>query len=147
MDWLIWLVAGVVLLGIEAVTLAFVAVYFGVAALVAALCAAIGAPLWLQIVVFCAVSVLGLAMTRRIATRVLKGPVVKTNVHSLAGRRGIVTKPITGDDGRGQVRLGSDYWTARPYFDDGVELPEGTRVEVVKIEGATAVVVPIELAP
>ena len=147
MDWLIWLIVGVVLLGIEAVTLAFVAVYFGVAALVAALFAAIGAPLWLQIVVFCAVSVLGLAMTRRIATRLMKGPVVKTNVHTLAGRRGVVTKPITGDDGRGQIRLGTDYWTARPYFDDGVELPEGTRVEVVKIEGATAVVVPIELAP
>ena len=49
--------------------------------------------------------------------------------------------------GRGQIRLGSDFWTARPYFDDGIELPEGTRVEVVKIEGATAVVVPIELAP
>ena len=147
MDWLIWLIVGVVLLGVEAVTLAFVAVYFGVAALVAALFAGIGAPLWLQIVVFCAVSVLGLAMTRRIATRVLKGPVVKTNVHTLAGRRGVVTKTITGDDGKGQIRLGSDFWTARPYFDDGIDLPEGTRVEVVKIEGATAVVVPIELAP
>ena len=147
MDWLIWLVVGVVLLGIEAVTLAFVAVYFGVAALVAALFAGIGAPLWLQIVVFCGVSVLGLAMTRRIATRVMKGPVVKTNVHTLAGRRGIVTKTITGDDGKGQIRLGSDFWTARPYFDDGETIPEGAKVEVVKIEGATAVVLMIDPTP
>ena len=144
MDWLIWLIVGVVLLGIEAVTLAFVAVYFGVAALVAALFAGIGAPLWLQIVVFCAVSVLGLAMTRRIATRVMKGPVVKTNVHTLAGRRGVVTKSITGDDGRGQVRLGSDYWTARPYFDDGNGIPAGAKVEVMKVDGVTAVVLQID---
>lgn len=145
MAWLVWLLIGVGLLVIEAVTLAFVAIYFGVAGLVAALIAGLGAPLWLQVVVFCAVSLLGLGLTRRIATRALRGPVVKTNVHGLVGRRGIVTKPISPDQG-GQIRIGGDYWTAQPYFDDATLIPEGARVEVMKVEGVTAVVIPIESA-
>jgi membrane protein implicated in regulation of membrane protease activity len=144
MDWLIWLLVGVGLLVAEAFTLAFVAVYFGVAALVAALIAGVGAPVWLQVIVFCAVSLLGLASTRRLATRVFRGPVVRTNVHSLAGRRGIVTKAISVDEGKGQVRIGTDYWSAKPYFEDAPVIPEGTRVEVLKVEGVTAVVMPVD---
>jgi membrane protein implicated in regulation of membrane protease activity len=89
------------------------------------------------------VSLTGLALTRRIATRAFRGPVVKTNVHALVGRRGIVTKPISVDAGTGQIRIGGDYWTARPYFDDTPEIPEGARVEVMGVEGVTAVVMPL----
>jgi membrane protein implicated in regulation of membrane protease activity len=144
MDWLIWLLIGVGLLIGEAFTLAFVAVYFGVAALVAALIAAFGAPVWLQVLVFCAVSLLGVTLTRRVATRIFKGPAVKTNVHTLTGRRGIVTVAISSDEGKGQVRIGTDYWSAKPYFDDSPVIAEGTRVEVLKVEGVTAVVMPID---
>jgi len=141
--WLVWLLVGVGLLILEAVTLAFVAVYFGVAALVAALIAGIGAPLWLQVLVFCFVSLAGLRLTRRIATRALRGPAVKTNVHALVGRKGVVTKPISPDEG-GQIRIGGDYWTAKTYFDDAPVIPEGARVEILKVEGVTAVVMPVE---
>jgi membrane protein implicated in regulation of membrane protease activity len=142
-DWLVWLLVGVGLLVVEAFTLAFVAIYFGVAALVAAFVAGLGAPLWLQVVVFAAVSLTGLALTRRIATRAVRGPVVKTNVHALVGRKGIVPKPISLDAGTGQIRIGGDYWTARAYFDDTPEIPEGARVEVMRVEGVTAVVMPL----
>ncbi len=142
MDWVVWLVVGVVLLGIEAVSLAFVAVYFGVAALVAAFVAGVGAPLWLQLVFFGAVSLLGLFLTRRIATRVLRGPAPKTNVHTLVGRRGVVTK-VLDDADAGQIRVGSEYWTARAYFDDAGEVPIGAKVEVMKVDGVTAVVMPL----
>ena len=144
MAWLVWLLLGVGLLVLEAVTLAFVAVYFGVAALVAALADAAGAPVWLQVVLFCAVSLAGLAATRRLATRVFRGPPVRTNVHSLVGRRGVVTKPVPADGGTGQVRLGADYWSARAYFEDAPAIPEGTRVEVMKVEGVTAIVMPLD---
>ena len=141
--WLVWLLVGVGLLVLEAVTLAFVAVYFGVAALVAAAADGFGAPVWLQVVLFCAVSLAGLAATRRVATRAFRGPVVRTNVHGLVGRRGVVTKAVS-PDGAGQVRLGSDYWSARPYFDDAPVIPEGARVEVMKVEGVTAIVMPLD---
>lgn len=144
MDWLVWLIVGVVLIGVEAVTLAFVAVYFGVAALAAALIAGIGGPLWLQVAAFCVVSLAGLGATRRIATQILRGPVTKTNIHRLVGRRGIVTKHIAADVGQGQVQIGTEFWTARGYFEDGSEIPEGAKVEVVKVDGVTAVVLPID---
>ena len=144
MDWIVWLVLGGVLLALEAVTLAFVAIYFGVAALVAALVAGMGAPLWLQVTVFSAVSLAGLGLTRRIAKRVLRGPAPKTNVHTIVGRRGIVTRPLSADTGLGQIRIGSEYWTARPYFDDAPEIPAGARVEVMQVEGVTAVVMPLD---
>jgi membrane protein implicated in regulation of membrane protease activity len=143
MAWLVWLLVGVGLLVLEAVTLAFVAVYFGVAAIIAAFVAGLGAPLWLQVILFCAVSLAGLGATRRIATRAFRGPVVKTNVHALVGRRGVVTKAITAGSG-GQVRIGSDYWTAQPYFDDAPPIPEGARVEILKVEGVTAMVMPVD---
>ncbi len=145
MAWLVWLIVGVVLLGVEAISLAFVAVYFGVAALFAALVAAIGGPAWSQVVCFGAASLLGLVLTRRIATRVLRGPAPKTNVQTLVGRRGVVTKTL-GDDATGQIRVGTEYWTARTYFEDAGEVPPGSKVEVMSIEGVTAVVMPLELA-
>jgi membrane protein implicated in regulation of membrane protease activity len=144
MDWLVWLLVGIGLLALEAFTLAFVAVYFGIAALVAALVAALGAPVWLQITLFWVVSLVGVALTRRIATRVFRGHAVKTNVHALVGRRGIVTVPISVDKGRGQIRVEGAFWTAKPYFDDGPVIPKGARVEVMKVEGVTAVVMPLD---
>ena len=144
MDWIIWLVLGGALLAVEAVTLAFVAIYFGVAALVAALAAGLGAPVWLQATVFSGVSLLGLGLTRRIATQVLRGPAPKTNVHTIVGRRGIVTRPLSADTGLGQIRIGSEYWSARPYFEDSAEIPAGARVEVMQVEGVTAVVMPLD---
>ena len=82
-------------------------------------------------------------LTRRIATRAMQGPVVKTNVHALAGRKGVVTKAVSTDGPTGQVRIGGNYWSARPYFDDAPAIPEGARVEVLKIEGVTAIVMPV----
>ena len=43
------------------------------------------------------------------------------------------------DAGGGRVKIGGEEWTARPYDEDEV-YEEGTRVEVMKIEGATALV-------
>jgi membrane protein implicated in regulation of membrane protease activity len=45
-------------------------------------------------------------------------------------------------DGGGSIKLGGELWTARPY-DEMSTIPPGTRVEVMAIDGATAVVYPI----
>ena len=50
--------------------------------------------------------------------RCKRSPVVRSNVNSLVGRRGVVTVPITAATGRGQIRVGTEFWTARPYMDD-----------------------------
>jgi membrane protein implicated in regulation of membrane protease activity len=142
-----WIVAAVALFAIEATTIAFVALYFGVGALAAALAAGLGAPLALQALVFAAVSVLSLVSTRGLVSRSLqRSPVVRSNVSSLVGRRGVVTVPITEAAGRGQIRVGGEYWTARPYMPDCADIGEGEPVEVLQVEGVTALVLPVNRA-
>lgn len=141
----VWIVAALALFGIEATTVSFVALYFGVGALVSAMAAALGAGLAVQLLVFSVVSVAALLSTRKMVTRSLQRvPVVKSNVDSLVGRRGVVTVPITAASGRGQVRVGTEYWTARPYMEDSSDIEEGTPVEVLAVEGVTALVLPLD---
>lgn len=143
----VWIVAGLALFAIEATTLTFVALYFGVAALVAALGAALGAGIPLQVAVFAIVSVATLLGTRGMVTRALqRTPVIRSNVGSLVGRRGVVTVPITAESGRGQIRVGTEYWTARPYMEDSADIEQGTPVEVLQVEGNAALVLPLDRA-
>jgi membrane protein implicated in regulation of membrane protease activity len=143
----VWIVVGVTLFAVEATTVTFVALYFGVAALVAALAAALGAGVPLQLLLFAIVSVATLVSTRGFVTRALKRtPLVRSNAGSLVGRRGVVTVPITAATGRGQIRVGSEYWTARPYMEDSRDIDEGCPVEVLAIEGNAALVLPLDRA-
>lgn len=139
--WILWVVIGVILLGVEATTTAFVAVYFGLAALVTAALAALGLPAVVQVLAFAALSAGGMALTRPALKR-LAGttPRLRTGVDAMRGRRGVVTTAI-GELDAGQVRIGSETWTARNYF-DGEAIAAGTRVEVVQVQGVTALVIP-----
>jgi len=141
----VWIVAALALFGIEATTVSFVALYFGVGALVSALAAALGAGLAVQLLVFSVVSVLSLLSTRRWVSRsLMRVPVVKSNVNSLVGRRGVVTHPITAAAGRGQIRVGTEYWSARPYMEGSDDIPAGEDVEILAVEGVSALVLPLD---
>jgi membrane protein implicated in regulation of membrane protease activity len=143
----VWIVVGLALFAIEATTMTFVALYFGAAALVAGLAAALGLNVPLQLLLFALVSVVSLVGTRGMITRALqRTPVIRSNVHSLVGRRGVVTVPITAAAGRGQIRVGSEFWTARPYMEDSSDIADGTTVEVLAVEGNAALVLPLDRA-
>lgn len=143
----VWVVAALAFFGIEATTVSFVAIYFGVGALASALVAALGAGLAVQLLVFSIVSVLTLLSTRRWVSRGLtRVPVVRSNVNALVGRRGVVTHAITAAAGRGQIRVGTEFWTARPYIEDSPDIAEGETVEVLAVEGVTALVLPLDRA-
>jgi membrane protein implicated in regulation of membrane protease activity len=139
--WVIWVVAAVVLVIVEATTTAFVAIYFGFAALVTAMAAVVGLPVALQLVVFGVVSVGSMVLTRP-ALRQAAGRTtgIRTGVDAMQGRIGVVVRPIAELD-PGQVKIGGETWTARSFF-DGESIPEGARIEVVRVEGVTALVVP-----
>jgi membrane protein implicated in regulation of membrane protease activity len=62
---------------------------------------------------------------------------VRTGTDALVGRKALVVARVDADGGR--VKIGGEEWSARAFFDDQV-LEQGTRAEVVKIEGATALV-------
>jgi membrane protein implicated in regulation of membrane protease activity len=138
--WVIWVVAAVVLVIAEATTTAFVAIYFGFAALVTAVAALVGLPVALQLVVFGVVSVGSMALTRPALRRAVgRTAVIRTGVDAMQGRIGVVVRPIAELE-PGQVKVGGETWTARSFY-DGETIAEGTRVEVVKVEGVTALVI------
>jgi membrane protein implicated in regulation of membrane protease activity len=139
--WVLWVVIAVVLLIAEATTSAFVAVYFGVAALVTAAVAAAGVGTPIQLVAFAAIAAGSLLLTRPALQRAAgRTTGIRTGVDAMQGRIGVVTRPI-GELDAGQVKVGGETWTARCYYDEEA-IPVGSRVEVVKVEGVTALVIP-----
>jgi membrane protein implicated in regulation of membrane protease activity len=138
----VWIVAAVVLLGAETLTLAFVAVYLAAGAIGAAIAAAAGANVGVQIVVFAVIAVLSLLLTRRPLKRMLdRTPLVQSNAQTVVGRHAVVTIAVPAAAGsRGQVRIGTEYWSARRDDDAGPGLEEGANVEVLALEGVTAIV-------
>jgi membrane protein implicated in regulation of membrane protease activity len=104
----------------------------------AAIAAVAGAAVWLQLVVFVAASVASVGLLRPIARAHLRMPVaIRTGTAALEGTRALVLQRV--DQNGGRVRIGGEEWSARAYMPDQV-LEPGTQVEVVKIEGATALV-------
>jgi len=135
---LIWAIAGVACLLLELLTLSFVLVYFGVGSLAAAAVALLGGPLAIQVLVFAVVALGLLALTRRPLVRHLQPRKEATNVHALIGRRGIVTIPISNDGNTGQIRIGTEYWTARDADEEAPAIAAGEHVEVIEVRGVTA---------
>jgi membrane protein implicated in regulation of membrane protease activity len=137
--WLIWALAAVVLAVGEIVTPGlFFLGPVALAAVVAGLAAAVGLGVALQLVLFIAGSIASLLLLRPIARRHLHmPPALRTGTAALEGSKAVVLQRVDANGGR--VRIGGEEWSARAYMDDQV-LEPGARVEVVKIEGATALV-------
>src|SRR4051812_10814017 len=109
-----------------------------IAATLAAIVAAIGAGLAAQWIVFIAASLASVLVLRPIARRHLKTPArLRTGTAALVGGPATVIQRVDRDGG--QVRIGGEVWTARAYDEDDAFEP-GARVEVMKIDGATALV-------
>ena len=138
-DWVFWLIFAAVLAAGEVATLGFFLGAVALAALPAALVAAAGGSLTLQLIVFIVGAVTSLAFIRPVARRHLHTPPsIRTGTAALIGARATVLQRVDAGGG-GRVKIGGEEWTARPYDEDDV-YEEGARVEVLKIEGATALV-------
>ena len=138
---IVWLVLMIVFLVAESQSVTMVSLWFAAGArgaLIAELC---GAELWLQIVIFFAVSIILLASLRPIARKYFTPKITKTNVDSIIGQTGLVTADINNISAQGQVKLGAMEWTARST--SGENIPQGTLVKVDKIEGVKAFVTPV----
>lgn len=140
--WIVWLIIAAVLGAIEVVTVTLAFGLVAVAALVAAAAGAAGGGLGVQFGAFVVASAVGLGVARPLAMRhVRQPPLLRTGVAALVGRTAVVVEEVSIDGGR--VRIGADLWTSRPY-DETLVIPAGTRVDVLHIEGATALVYPRE---
>jgi membrane protein implicated in regulation of membrane protease activity len=137
--WVIWAIVAVVLAVGEIVTTGlFFLGPLALAAVAALIVAAVGGGAALQVVVFIVGSLATLALLRPIARRHLRqAPQQRTGVAALAGSPALVVERV--DASGGLVRLKGEVWSARAYMEDDVMEP-GTRVHVVEIDGATALV-------
>ena len=137
--WVIWAIAAALLAVGELFTPGlFFLGPVALAAVAAAVASVFGAAVWLQLVVFAAGSFASLGLLRPIARAHLSMPAaIRTGTAALEGARAVVLQRV--DQNGGRVRIGGEEWSARSYMPDQV-LEPGTQVEVVKIEGATALV-------
>lgn len=140
---ILWLVLLVVFLIVEASTVTLVSLWFAAGSLIALLASLLGAPLWLQILLFLAVSALSLVALRPLVRRFIHPKLTATNVDSVIGSTGLVTASVDNVSAAGQVKLGAMVWTARST--SGAPIPEGTLVKVDRIEGVKVFVSPVEV--
>jgi membrane protein implicated in regulation of membrane protease activity len=137
-EWVWWMVAAGLLAVGEIFTLGFFLGPVAVAAVLAAIVALVGGGIALQWAVFSAASIASLLVLRPIARRHLRTPArIRTGTAALVGCRATVLERVDGHGG--QVKIGGEIWSARAYDEDDV-LEPGARVEVMKIDGATALV-------
>lgn len=134
-----WVVALVVFLIVEAVTAGLVSIWFVFGSLVALICAALGAAVWLQIFWFVIASVATLVLTRPLVKRYVDSRSVATNADRSIGRAAVVTERIDNLAATGAVKLDGVVWTARS-TDDAVAIETGERVTVRAIEGVKLIV-------
>jgi membrane protein implicated in regulation of membrane protease activity len=137
-DWLIWLIAAGVFAAAETASLTFVLIMFAGGAAAASITAALGGAPLLQFIVAIVGTLALLGVVRPVARRHLTAATgVLTGSDRLVGKEAIVLSQVDARDGR--VRLDGGEWSARA-FDEKQVLPAGTVVRVMKINGATAVV-------
>jgi membrane protein implicated in regulation of membrane protease activity len=137
--WVVWAIVTVLLAIGEIFTPGlFFLGPIAVASLATTVVAALGGPTWLQIVVFGAGSFAAVGLLRPIARRHLTMPrAMRTGAAALEGAKAVVLQRV---DGRGGlVTIGGEEWSARSYMPDEA-FDVGTEVEVVQIQGATALV-------
>lgn len=137
-EWSAWLATAFIFGIVETTTLDLVFLMLAGGAGAGAITALAGGNLLLQSLVAIAVSVALLGVVRPIAKRHLQTPMkARTGAAALIGRRGVVVEQV-GPDG-GQIKLAGEIWTARSFDGESVIDP-GSNVDVIEIQGATAMV-------
>lgn len=145
MNWapIIWLFLMVLFIMMEASTVAVISLWFAVGALAAMIASLLGGALWLQLVVFFAVSCLLLCALRPVLKRFFTPKLTKTNADAIVGTTGLVIGQINNVLAHGQVKLGAMQWSARSTT--GAVIEEGTLVRVDRIEGVKVFVTAVEV--
>lgn len=139
---IIWLIGAGVLALAEFATMDFSLLMLATAALVTAGVATVGIPVWAEVGVFALSSLLTLLLIRPfLRKRMLRTQQTNRFDHrSLEGKKATVVEALPTSTGRGgMVRLDGELWSARVAH-PGESFLEGDEVEVLKIDGTTAVV-------
>ena len=142
--WIVWLIAaGVFFIG-EIITVGFLIFWFGVGSLFAMVTSFIFPDnILLQSIVFLVSSTILILCTKPIVNKYISKKSVPTNVYSVVGKIGIVTKPISFEE-PGQVKVDGETWTAVSKYSSTIE--KDTEVTVHEIDGVKLIVSPVPVA-
>lgn len=133
-----WLVMVAVMLVIEIFTLGLTTIWFSLGAVAAAVAAGVGAPLWVQILLFSVVSVVIMILVRPFAMKVMNRDRIKTNIEEVVGGQAEVIEAIDNQKEQGRVRFRGVEWMARSA--DGSTIAVGTVVTVEAVSGVKLLV-------
>lgn len=140
--WKIWLVLSGIFVIIEIVNLSFFIFWFAMGALIAMISSFFIENLVLQIAIFVVSSTILLFATKPFVKKFIdKDSNVKTNAYSIEGKVGKVTVDIEPIEGKGQIKVNSEVWSAKSQSNDVI--PKGTEVVIEKIDGVKAIVKPL----
>ena len=138
--WVVWLVFAIIMFVIEVATTGLATLWFALGAIVAMVMDLCGAPLASQIIVMAIVSgvsfILCMIWVRPKLESLRKKNIQRTNADRLIGREGTVIVPLNGIEGKGQVKIDGQVWSAKADSD----IAEGIKVTVKAIEGVKLVV-------
>lgn len=136
--YIIW-AAAILVFGIaEGITAQLVSIWFVIGAIAGLIAAFLGATIPIQIVVFVAVSIVALLLTRPIVKKKLTPKIESTNADRCIGQDALVVEKIDNISAKGQVKVDGKIWTARSSNGDIIEADR--LVEVEKIDGVKLIV-------
>ena len=137
--WQFWVILSGIFFIIEMATVGFLVFWFGIGALIAMVFSFFTTNIAIQTTVFVLSSTILLFFTRPFVDKLTKKDnEVQTNAYSIIGKKGIVTKDIIPIEGKGQIRIGTEIWSAKSA--DDVKIEKGVEIEVIEIDGVKAVV-------
>ena len=142
--WQTWLIISLFFFILEIATAGFLVFWFGIGGLIVTILSLFIDNVIIQTVIFLITSTLLLIFTKPLVAKFAKPETsVKTNAYSVEGKIGKVTKDIEPIEGRGQVIIDGETWSAKS-FDDSF-IPKGTEIKVESLNGVKVIVKPFKI--
>lgn len=136
--WWLWMIAAAAFTIGEIFTAGFFLLWFGIGAAAAGVLTLLGFGTGLQLLVFVALSLILFAASRRFAEKWTETQPSGVGADRLVGKRGVVLADVDNVKGTGHVKVEREQWRADSIT--GEVIPEGTPVEVERVEGTHLVV-------
>ena len=141
MDFQFWLMAFIILVVMEFLTMGLTTIWFAIGALTAFFASLFGVSFWIQIILFLVVSLVVLVVYRPLAVKYVNSRRTKTNVDDLVVKEAKVTEKIDNLNQTGRVVLNGMDWSARTTIGGTIEVD--TIVKVVEVKGVKLIVEPV----
>lgn len=135
----VWLIVMVVFIGFELATMGLTTIWFAFGALASLVAAALHAPMWLQIIIFFAASIVALFGLRDVALKYFNRNREQTNAQGLIGQKGIVVERISNIEAVGCIAISGQEWSARAAKEEDT-YEVGETVIVREIRGVKLIV-------